>query len=159
MANLPHDYANTSSQSQHLLPKPPEHVSGSYSNSPSPEQTELRDEVPGPSPNAAVIDEEIGGIPPCRQSPPLVWAVTIIGEQLIILAFAWAFFAAVYYNGPIALPDEKATNLKAAKAQRTVTLIVTLVATALSLASALYVHYMISMVLCFNFSPVCSGVL
>jgi biotin transporter BioY len=89
-------------------------------------------------PNGPAISKDYGHISPYRQPVRWAWAVIIIG-QLVILGFGWVFFAVVYHYGPIALPDAMAT--RAAASQRTVTLVVTLVATALSLVSALYVHY------------------
>lgn len=70
---------------------------------------------------------ERGRNTPCQQSMPWVWATILIRLSIA----QWKFFTAVYHNEPIFLPDELTT----------VTLVIILVATALSLTSALYIPY------------------
>jgi hypothetical protein len=122
----------------------------SYSNSLLLSDTTAQDDQrsPSPLPNHFTIKQADRKIPPYRQSVPRPWAVAIILGQLVILAIAYSFFVAVYYFGPVSLPDSMAA--KATKFPRIVTLIATLVATALSLVSALYVHFMADMIICPN---------
>ena len=71
---------------------------------------------------------------------PWGWAIVIVLGQFVILATAWVLFAVLYHYGPIPIPDKMAARV--AKSQRIVALIVTLIATALSLISALYVKFL-----------------
>lgn len=84
--------------------------------------------------------DQPGYISPCQQSTPWTWAITIILGQLTILAIAWSFFGVVYHYGPIPLPDKMATRVTTH--QRSANLIITLLATTLSLTSALYKPFM-----------------
>lgn len=107
-------------QSEHLLPRPPQ----------------------------ISLSSNVGRISPCRQSIPWTWTIVIILRQLVVLAIAWVFFVLVYHYGPVPLPDKLAT--RTAIHPRSVTLVVTLVATALSLISGLYVPFVTPIFLCSN---------
>jgi len=139
MASLTHHH-DTNSQA----PKPPTLASRSYSNfllSDAADQNESNI-LRSVSPNDRATSDEVD-YTSCQKSTH--WVTVIILGQLIILATAFGFFVAVHHYGPIALPDKMAT--RALKSPRTVTLVVTLMATALSLASALYVCYMTPVVI------------
>jgi hypothetical protein len=139
---------NANDQSQFLLPEPIVVTESHSISQPLSDYTEANTQ------RSALCESDISQY---RQQTPLFWIIIIILGQLMILAMAWIFFMTVYHYGPIPFPDEMAA--RAAKSPRTVTLVVTLVSTAISLVLALYVHYMILVVYVLTSYPVCSGAL